>query len=115
MVAAISKPLVLRNSVTVLVRVPQMLMADQSCHLSSQVNRTFRHTVRSSFLFCKQQLLLAKINHLIYFSQSQLLLTYTNVDRTTSRKALYEKKYPKSDEHKLFIAIIINDKFSKVF
>ena len=36
---------------------------------------------------CKQQLRLAKINHVIYFSQSQLLLAKTNEDRTTNRKA----------------------------
>ena len=41
--------------------------------------------------FCIQQLLLAKINHVIYFSQSQLLLAKTNEERTTSRKALQNK------------------------
>ena len=40
-------------------------------------------------LFFQQQhlLLLAKINHVIYFSQSQLLFTKTNEDRTATRKA----------------------------
>ena len=40
--------------------------------------------------FCKQQLCLAKINHVINFSQLQLLFAKTNEDRTTSRKAPLE-------------------------
>ena len=39
--------------------------------------------------FCKQELLLAEINYVIYFSQSQLLLAKTNEHRITNRKALY--------------------------
>ena len=39
------------------------------------------------FLF-KQQLWLAKINHAIYFSQSQFLLAKTNEDWTRSRRAI---------------------------
>ena len=35
----------------------------------SNFYRAFRLLVRSSFVFCKQQLLLAMINHVIYFSQ----------------------------------------------
>ena len=34
-----------------------------------------------------------KINNVIYFSQSQLLLAKTNKDRTKSRKALYIHRY----------------------
>ena len=34
-----------------------------------------------------KQLLLGKINHVIYFNQSQLLLVKTNEDRTKSQKA----------------------------
>ena len=49
------------------------------------VHGAFRLVVRCSFVFCKQQMLLAKISHVIYFSQSQLLLAKTNEDRTTSR------------------------------
>ena len=54
---------------------------------------TLRRSVNACSLificFCKQQLLLAEINHVIYFSQSQFLLTKTNEDRTASQKALY--------------------------
>ena len=39
--------------------------------------------------FCIQQLLMAEINHVVYFSESQLLLAKTNEDRTTSRNAIY--------------------------
>ena len=38
--------------------------------------------------FCKQYLRLGKINDVINFDQSQLLLAKTNEDRTTSRNAL---------------------------
>jgi len=51
-------------------------------------NRAFRLVVRSSFVFCKQQLLLAEINYVIYFSQSQLLFPKTNEDRTTGQKSM---------------------------
>ena len=46
-------------------------------------------TCSSMFIcFCKQQLWLGKINHLIYFTKSQLLLVKTNEHRTTIRKPL---------------------------
>ena len=49
-----------------------------------------RSTCSSIFIwFCNQQLLLAKLIHVIYFRQSQLLLAKTNEDRTASRKARY--------------------------
>ena len=38
--------------------------------------------------FCKQQLRLTKLNHVICFNQWQLVLVKTNEDRTTSRKGL---------------------------
>ena len=38
--------------------------------------------------FCKHQLLLVEIKHVINFSQSQLLLAETNEDRTACRKVL---------------------------
>ena len=51
--------------------------------------RAFRLVVRTSFVFtCSNKL--AKINCVIYLSQSQLLQVKTNEDRTTSRKALFE-------------------------
>ena len=47
-------------------------------------------TCSSIFIcFCKQQQWLTKINQVIYFSQSQLLLAKTNENQTTSRQALY--------------------------
>ena len=47
-------------------------------------------TCSSIFIcFCKQQLILAEINHVIYFSQQQLLFAKTNEDRITSWKTIY--------------------------
>ena len=42
-------------------------------------------------LFCMQQLWLVKINHVIYFGQSQLMLAKTNEHRTRNRKAPYSE------------------------
>lgn len=39
--------------------------------------------------FCTQQLLLGNKNHVICFSQSQLLLAKTNQDQTLGQKGLY--------------------------
>ena len=53
--------------------------------------RPFRCAVRSSFVFANTKcLLLVEIKHVIYFSQSQLLLSKTNEDQTACRNALYE-------------------------
>ena len=54
-------------------------------------NRAFRLVLRFQFIFAKQQLLLAEVNHVIYSNQSQLLLAKTIEDQTLSRKALYQK------------------------
>ena len=53
--------------------------------------KAFRLVVRSSFVFVSSTYLpLGKINDVINFNQSQLLLAKTNEDRTTSRNALYQ-------------------------
>ena len=57
--------------------------------LPDEIKQLCLSTYSSMFIyFCKQQLLLAKIIHVIYFSQSLLLLAKTSEHRTTSRKAL---------------------------
>ena len=53
---------------------------------------------------CKQQLLFAKINPVIYFSQSHLLLTKANEDRTTSRKALFSRSDKQQDDFSFCLA-----------
>ena len=61
-----------------------------SIHRWSCANRAFR-TCSSIFIcFCKQQLWLAKINHVIYSSQSQLLLAKTNEDQITGGNTLFQ-------------------------
>ena len=47
-------------------------------------HRAFRLVVQSSFIFASNNCFLAKINHVINFSQSQLLLAKRNEDRTIS-------------------------------
>ena len=55
-------------------------LASSEVYLNIVTYKALRLLVRSSFVFCKQQLLFAKINHVIYFSQSHLRLTKTNED-----------------------------------
>ena len=45
-----------------------------------RLNRVCRLVVRSSFVFANNNCYWLKINHVIYFSQSQLLLAKTNED-----------------------------------
>ena len=51
------------------------------------------------------QLLLANLNHVIYFNQSQLLLAKTNEDLTMSRKVLLYIPY--TNWHKLLTVIYV--------
>ena len=64
-----------------------------SQHLSHYVSQFPLQSLSSCgpifICFYEEQLWLARINRVIYFSQSQLLLAKTNEDWTTSRKAVY--------------------------
>ena len=80
-------------------------------------------TFSSIFIcFCKQQLRLAEIDHVIYFSQSQLLFVKTNEDRTTtSRNALLNsEQLPRHDDCFIFLEttilfLLYFIKYQKVF
>ena len=58
-----------------------------------------------SIYFCKHKLSLDRTNHLIYFSQSQLLLAKTNEHRTVSRQALYKKTEARSFKNKIILYV----------
>ena len=50
---------------------------------------------------------MAKSSHVIYFSQSQLLLARTNEHRTTSRKALLAEKYHTIKAETYIVVVVV--------
>ena len=77
------------------------------------LNRAFWLLVRTPFIFWKHQLLLATINHVIYFSQSQLLLAKTiKIELQVERLyCLYEKHFLNHHWSTILVIVAPNDFF----
>ena len=59
----------------------------------NHISKAFPLVIRSSFCFCKPQLLLSKINHVNYLSQSQLLLAKTKWKSNYKSKGSIEANF----------------------